>query len=38
MTVLEKEVPANLVPAVAVIRGGQALFVIIGRIGYGGGI
>ena len=31
MTVLEKEVPANLVPAAAVIREGQALFKIIGR-------
>ena len=38
MTVLRKEVPTNFVPAVAVIRRGLALFVIIGRIGYVGGI
>ena len=34
MTVLEKEVPTNLVPAVAVIREGQALFGITGRKGF----
>jgi len=34
MTLLEKEVPTNLVPAVAVIREGQALFKIIGRKGF----
>jgi hypothetical protein len=38
MTVLEKEVPTNLVPAVAVIREGQALFGIIGRKGFVDGI
>ena len=38
MTVLEKEVPANLVPAAAVIREGQALFGIIGRKGSVDGI
>ena len=31
MTVLKEAVPANLVPAAAVIREGQALFEIIGR-------
>ena len=31
MTVLEKEVPANFVPAAAVIRRSQALFGITGR-------
>ena len=31
MTVLEEEVPANSVPAAAVIRGMQALSGIIGR-------
>ena len=31
MTVFKEEVPANLVPAAAVIREGQALFGIIGR-------
>ena len=34
MTVLEEEVPTNLVPAVAVIREGQALFEITGRKGF----
>ena len=38
MTVLEEEVPANLVPAAAVIREGQALSGIIGRKGFVGGI
>jgi len=38
MTLLEEEVPANLVPAAAVIREGQALFGIIGRKGFVGGI
>jgi hypothetical protein len=33
MKVLEEEVPANLVPAAAVRRGGQALFFITGRKG-----
>ena len=31
MTVPIEEAPANFVPAAAVIRGGQALFGIIGR-------
>ena len=31
MTLFKEEVPANLVPAAAVIREGQALFRIIGR-------
>ena len=31
MTLIKEEVPANLVPAAAVIREGQALFVVIGR-------
>lgn len=31
MTEFEKKVPANLVPAAAVIREGQALFGMIGR-------
>lgn len=34
MTLFEKEVPANLVPAAAVKREGQALFGIIGRKGF----
>jgi len=38
MNVLEEEVPANLVPAAAVIRGGQALFFITGRKGCVGGL
>ncbi len=33
MTVLKKEVPANSVPAAAVIRGEQVLFGQIGRKG-----
>ena len=31
MTLIKEEVPANLVPAAAVIREGQALFEMIGR-------
>ena len=31
MTLFEEKVPANLVPAAAVIREGQALFKITGR-------
>ena len=38
MTVPEEEAPANFVPAAAVIRGGQALFGIIGRKGRVGGL
>ena len=38
MTVLAKEVPANSVPAAAVIQGGLVLFGIIGRIGHVGGL
>ena len=38
MTVLEKEVPANFVPAAAVIRGVLALSGIIGRKGSVGGL
>ena len=34
MTVIEEKVPTNLVPAVAVIRGGLALFEMIGRKGH----
>lgn len=37
MTVVRKEAPANLVPAAAVRREGQALFGIIGRKGFVGG-
>ena len=37
MTVRVEEAPANFVPAAAVIRGGQALFGIIGRKGRVGG-
>jgi hypothetical protein len=37
MTVPVEEAPANFVPAAAVIRGGQALFGIIGRKGRVGG-
>jgi len=33
MTLFEEEVPTNLVPAVAVIREGQVLFVMTGRKG-----
>ncbi len=36
-TVPSEEAPANFVPAAAVIRGGQALFGIIGRKGRVGG-
>ena len=36
MTLLEKEAPANFVPAAAVIRKGQVLFEIIGRKEYVG--
>ena len=38
MTVPEEEVPANSVPAAAVIRRVQALFGIIGRKGRVGGL
>ncbi len=38
MTVPTEEVPANSVPAAAVIRRGQALFGIIGRKGHVGGL
>ncbi len=38
MTVPTEEAPANYVPAAAVIRMVQALFGIIGRKGYVGGI
>ena len=38
MTVPEEEAPANFVPAAAVIRGGRALFGIIGRKGCVGGL
>jgi hypothetical protein len=37
MTVLEEEVPANSVPAAAVIRGGRVLFGMTGRKGSVGG-
>ena len=37
MTVPIEEAPANFVPAAAVIRGGRALFGIIGRKGRVGG-
>ena len=37
MKVLEEEVPANLVPAAAVIRGGLALFFMTGRKECAGG-
>jgi len=37
MTVYIKEVPANSVPAAAVIQGELVLFGIIGRKGYVGG-
>ena len=36
MTVVREEVPANFVPAAAVIREGQALFGMIGRKGFVG--
>ncbi len=38
MTVPLEKAPANFVPAAAVIRGVQALFGIIGRKGYVGGM
>ena len=38
MTVLEKEAPANSVPAAAVIRRGLMLFGITGRKGHVGGL
>ena len=34
VTLFKEEVPTNLVPAVAVIREGQALFVLTGRKGH----
>ena len=37
MTKFQKQVPANLVPAAAVIREGQALFRMIGRKEHVGG-
>lgn len=37
MKVSAKEVPANFVPAAAVIRKVRALFIVIGRKGYVGG-
>ena len=36
MTIIRKEIPANLVPAAAVIRGGLALSGLIGRKGFVG--
>ena len=38
MTLLKEEALANFVPAAAVIRRGQALFIMIGRKGFVGGI
>ena len=38
MTVSTEEVPANSVPAAAVIRGVQAIIGIIGRKAYAGGL
>lgn len=38
MTNKEQKVPANLVPAAAVIREGQALFGMIGRKAHVGGL
>ena len=38
LTVPAEEAPANYVPAAAVIRGGRALFGIIGRKGCVGGL
>ena len=35
--IIKKEVPANLVPAAAVIRGEQVLLILTGRKGYVGG-
>jgi len=37
MTVFAKEVPANSVPAAAVIQKVRALFIVTGRKGYVGG-
>ncbi len=37
LTVPPEEAPANSVPAAAVIRGGPALFGIMGRKGHAGG-
>lgn len=34
----KKEVPANFVPAAAVKRGGQALFIVTGRKGFVDGL
>jgi len=38
MTVLRKKVPANSVPAAAVIQGGLVLFGVTGRKGHVGGL
>ncbi len=38
MTLLKEEAPANFVPAAAVIRGGRALFRMIGCKEFVGGI
>ena len=38
MTLVKEEAPANFVPAAAVIRRGQALFGMIGRKAFVGGI
>ena len=38
MTLVYEEVPANFVPAAAVKRRGQVLFVLTGRKGYVGGL
>ena len=38
MTFFKLKVPANFVPAAAVIRGGQALFKMTGRKGHLGGL
>lgn len=38
MKVSAKEVPANFVPAAAAIQKVRALFVVIGRKGYVGGV
>ena len=38
MTLLKEEAPANFVPAAAVIRRGRALFGMIGRKEFVGGI
>ena len=37
MTLIREEAPANFVPAAAVIRGGRALSIIIGRKEFVGG-